>query len=144
MFDLPPTDAEQITCMAHAIYHESRGEPLFGQVLVAHVIRARAEDWRWPSSYCEVIEQPNQFEFYIGFYPPMIDRGAMSEAYRIASAVHEAESLSYSPCILNFHTTWVEPVWDFSQLRVVTKVGDHIFYEDQRCREWYFPDDHPM
>jgi len=36
-----------LMCVAVAIYFESRGEPVAGQVAVAHVIRNRMEDPRY-------------------------------------------------------------------------------------------------
>ena len=47
--------SEELHCLAGAVYFESRGEPLDGQLAVAQVIVNRAEDRRFPSSYCGVV-----------------------------------------------------------------------------------------
>jgi len=46
------------------LYGECRGEPYFGQLAVACVIRNRLVDKRWPDSYKEVCLQPKQFSFW--------------------------------------------------------------------------------
>ena len=49
--------SDELQCLAGAVYFESRGEPLDGQLAVAQVIINRAEDRRFPSSYCSVVYQ---------------------------------------------------------------------------------------
>ena len=46
-----------ITCLAENIYFEARGESFKAKIAVANVTRNRVEDSRWPSTYCEVIQQ---------------------------------------------------------------------------------------
>tara|TARA_B110000503_G_scaffold40526_1_gene66591 strand:+ start:1074 stop:1730 length:657 start_codon:yes stop_codon:yes gene_type:complete len=48
---------QQITCLAENIYFEARGESFKAKIAVANVTRNRVEDHRWPSTYCEVIQQ---------------------------------------------------------------------------------------
>ena len=57
MVDAPDTLSEQMRCLAGAVYFESRGEPLAGQLAVAQVVINRAEDRRFPASYCGVVYQ---------------------------------------------------------------------------------------
>ena len=52
----PSGDAEW-QCLAQAIYFESRGEPLDGQVAVAEVVLNRVHDRRFPSTVCGVTTQ---------------------------------------------------------------------------------------
>ena len=44
-------------CLAQAIYFESRGEPLDGQIAVAEVVLNRVDDRRYPKSVCGVTKQ---------------------------------------------------------------------------------------
>lgn len=53
-------DLAQIACVAHAVYHEARGEPLEGQLAVAYVVMNRTSNG-YPSNACTVVYQPNQF-----------------------------------------------------------------------------------
>jgi spore germination cell wall hydrolase CwlJ-like protein len=46
-----------LVCVAVAVYFEARGEPTAGQVAVAHVIRNRIEDPRYPDNACDVVKQ---------------------------------------------------------------------------------------
>ena len=48
---------QQIVCLAENIYFESRAESFSGKAAVANVTRNRVEDDRWPSTYCEVVQQ---------------------------------------------------------------------------------------
>ncbi len=50
-------------CLALALYHEARGEPSTGQMMVAKVIVNRMESKKFPSDMCGVIMQPRQFSF---------------------------------------------------------------------------------
>ncbi len=54
---------KQVTCIAMAIYFESRGESLQGQRAVASVVMNRVRDPRFPKTPCEVIYQRGQFTF---------------------------------------------------------------------------------
>ena len=58
--------SDELHCLAGAVYFEARGEPLEGQLAVAQVIVNRAEDRRFPSSYCGVVYQRSQFSFVKG------------------------------------------------------------------------------
>ena len=55
--------SEELRCLAGAVYFEARGEPLYGQLAVAEVVINRAQDSRWPASYCGVVYQRAQFSF---------------------------------------------------------------------------------
>jgi spore germination cell wall hydrolase CwlJ-like protein len=52
---------KQLNCLAQNIYHESRGEPIKGQLAVAFVTLNRVEDSRWPDNICSVVFQKGQF-----------------------------------------------------------------------------------
>lgn len=55
-------DLNTYECIAHAIYHESRGEDYDGYASVAHVIKTRVEDSRWGEHACSVVNARN-FEY---------------------------------------------------------------------------------
>ena len=50
-------------CLALALYHEARGEPVSGQMMVAKVIVNRIQSNRFPNKMCDVVMQPRQFSF---------------------------------------------------------------------------------
>jgi N-acetylmuramoyl-L-alanine amidase len=82
--DSTPGEDEALRCLAGAIYFESRGEPLAGQLAVAKVILNRAASGRFRSSVCGVVTQPGQFSFVRGGEVPAPRAGA---DYRTALAV---------------------------------------------------------
>src|SRR5688572_9945937 len=49
--------SDEWRCLAEAIYFESRGEPLKGQVAVAEVVLNRVDDRKFPRTVCGVTNQ---------------------------------------------------------------------------------------
>lgn len=119
-------DAET-ECLAGAVYFESRGEPLEGQLAVAEVIRNRAASGRFPSSLCGVVFQPSQFSFVRGGAMPPIRRE--SDQWRRAVAVAQIALgggwISSVGKALFFHASRISPGW---RLKRLARVGNHIFY----------------
>jgi hypothetical protein len=121
------TFSDEMRCLAGAIYFESRGEPLSGQLAVGDVVVNRAESGRFPSTYCGVVYQPSQFSFVRGGRMPAIDKS--SSAWRNAKAIAliAHESLWDSPAedALFFHAQHVKPRWRKTR---VAQISSHIFY----------------
>lgn len=121
------TFSDEMRCLAGAIYFESRGEPLSGQLAVGDVIINRAESGRFPSTYCGVVYQPSQFSFVRGGRMPAIDKS--SSAWRNAKAIAliAHENLWDSPAedALFFHAKHVKPRWHKTR---VAQISSHIFY----------------
>lgn len=119
--------AEDVNCMAEALYHEARGEGMKGQAAVAEVILNRVDSRTFPSTVCGVINQPSQFSYTIGGRKPIRNKAA----YLRARAVAEA-ALAGAPRVLTggatyFHTPAVRPAWSHRFQRTV-QIGRHIFY----------------
>lgn len=119
-------DAE-MECLAGAVYFESKGEPLAGQLAVAEVIINRARSGRFPSSYCGVVKQRGQFSFVRGGRLPAIPRGtaAWRKAVAIAHIATKDLATGNVPRALFFHARRVSPGWKLTR---VASVGNHIFY----------------
>ncbi|UUR06787.1 cell wall hydrolase [Sphingomonas glaciei] len=123
--------SEQEECIAIAVYHEARGEPLSGQLAVAEVIMNRAASGRYPAGWCQVVKQPWQFSFVnprTG-HMPAVRRDSAAWAYaqaitRIAVG-HFADALPGD--VLWYHADYVAPSWG-RRLAKVEKIGAHIFY----------------
>lgn len=128
---MPAADAlsEQMQCLASAVYFESRGEPLAGQLAVAQVIVNRAESSRFPSSYCGVVYQRAQFSFVKNGQMPHINTG--SKAWKRASAIariaHEGHWQSEADDSLYFHAKYARPRWARAKLARAT-ISSHVFY----------------
>jgi spore germination cell wall hydrolase CwlJ-like protein len=121
--------SEELHCLAGAVYFESRGEPLEGQLAVAQVIMNRAEDSRWPSSYCGVVRQRAQFSFVKNGRMPHIRTGsaAWKRAQAIARIAHRGLWDSSAGDAVYFHAKYVRPSWSRRKVAVAT-IDTHVFY----------------
>ncbi len=121
-------DAE-FDCLASAVYFESRGEPLEGQLAVAEVIINRMRSGRFRDTICNVVKQPSQFSF--------VRRGVIPEANRSSAAWQRAVAIAHIAMnnlhdvtgedSLFFHATYVSPAWG-RPARRIARIGNHIFY----------------
>ena len=118
---------EQAECLAGAIYWESKGEPLVGQLAVAEVIINRAASGRFAPTLCGVITQRSQFSFVRGGRIPAPPRTATAWRTAVAIAHIALDDKADSPVstALFFHANYVSPGW---RLRRLASVGNHIFY----------------
>ncbi|MCB2087685.1 MAG: cell wall hydrolase [Sphingomonadaceae bacterium] len=127
-----PTDgalSREMECLAGAIYFESRGEPLAGQLAVGRVIINRAESELFPSSYCGVVYQRKQFSFVRGGRMPAIPRSspAWHRAKAIARIAHQDLWDSEAQDSLYFHARYVRPAWSKRKVARAT-INTHVFY----------------
>lgn len=118
---------EAAHCLASAIYHESKGEPLAGQLAVAQVVINRLKSGRFPTDVCSVITQRGQFGFVRGGRLPAVD--ASRSAYRTAIAVAKVALADAwngpVPRALFFNTPDRRPG---SGLTKIASIGNHVFY----------------
>ncbi len=122
--ELPDHEAE---CLAGAVYFESKGESLDGQLAVAQTILNRTRSGRFPTSVCGVVMQPSQFSFVRGGAFPPIKRTSRNWKNAVAIA-HIARNDLWESSVDNalyFHARRVNPGW---QLRKIAALGNHIFY----------------
>ena len=115
-------------CLSLALYHESRGEPLNGQLMVARVIINRMQSPRWPSSMCNVITQDRQFSFYRKDKTPKPrDEIAWAKAQKLAvEIINDPDILPFSTAD-HYHNLNVRPVWR-NGLHMVARIGRHVFW----------------
>jgi hypothetical protein len=119
-------DAET-NCLAGAVYFESKGESLAGQLAVAKVVMARASSGRFASTLCGVVFQKSQFSFVRGGQMPRIDKNGVHWKNAVAiSRIARSESWK-SPVegALFFHARYVSPGWKLKRLGTVDQ---HVFY----------------
>lgn len=120
---------EQLRCLAGAVYFEARGEPLDGQLAVAEVVINRAQDSRWPASYCGVVYQRAQFSFVRGGKMPAINtsKATWQRAKAVARIAHDNLWQSEANEAVYFHANYVRPAWSRKKTRV-TQIDTHVFY----------------
>ena len=119
--------SSEMRCLAGAIYFESKGETLPGQLAVGRVIVNRARSQRFPDSYCGVVFQRSQFSFVRGRQMPKISQRshAWQTAVAIAQIADSGSWRSKAEGALFFHAARVSPRW---RLTRIARVDDHIFY----------------
>lgn len=128
-------------CLATAIYHESRLEPVRGQRAVAEVILARTRVPGRPRSICGVVYEGAwratgcQFSFTCD---GLTDRpkypGDWEEANRVAAdALAARGGKRYARGATFYHASYVRPRWSKRMVRVA-RIGAHIFYRPRRGR----------
>jgi len=128
MAELPSLDlSDEMRCLATAVYYESKGEPLEGQLAVAQVIMNRVESGRYRSNICGVVTQPGQFSFVRGgrlVTPRESQNWRTAQAVAVIAATENWREIVGEAT--SFHATRVAPGW--RGMRRVSQIGNHIFY----------------
>jgi len=120
-------------CLALTIYHEARGEPIFGQKLVAEVVMNRVASPEYPDKICDVVIQTKQFSYIKeGNQITMpSEPEAWYDAMMLATEAinNYIDGLSYSsdPEMMFYHATYVKPHWS-KNMRLTHHVGKHKFF----------------
>ncbi len=113
-----------LRCLATAVYFESRGEPLEGQLAVAQAILNRAQSGRYASSVCGVVNQPRQFSFDRSRTPAAGKDWDTAKAIALIATGDKWHDVA--PGAMSFHATYVNPNWH-GKTRVA-QIGRHVFY----------------
>ena len=82
-----PAAAGEVDCLAQAIYHEARGEPVETQIAVGNTILNRVEAMGFPDTVCGVVHQPGQFSWWSGRNPPVTEPAAYKTARSLARKI---------------------------------------------------------
>jgi spore germination cell wall hydrolase CwlJ-like protein len=134
-------------CLANAVYFESRGESVRGQIAVAQVVLNRTFSGYYPDNVCGVVYQNArrhnacQFTFACDGIPDVVtEPEAWDRAARIAKAMLDGKVwLPEIGKATHYHAYWVRPDW-IREMRKLTRIGVHSFY---RPRNWGDGDDAP-
>ena len=134
-------EAEQLDCLATAVYYEARGEGFAGQTAVAEVVMNRVSHPAYPDTVCGVVYEGStratgcQFSFTCD---GSINRAPRGRAWRRAQLVAEHVMLGFAPPVTrnatHYHTVAIDPHWSSSLVRTRT-IGEHIFYRFPSRRE---------
>lgn len=124
----------QTQCLATAIYFESRGEPVAGQVAVAEVILNRVDSRRYPNTICSVTNQgvgsgrACQFSYACdGRKDVMTSPGARKRAENLAAIMVGGRARTVTDGATHFHATFVSPRWSRKLVKTAA-IGQHVFY----------------
>jgi spore germination cell wall hydrolase CwlJ-like protein len=132
--------AKSEKCLAEAVYFESRGEAVRGQIAVAQVVLNRAFSGFYPTTVCGVVYQNKhrhyacQFTFACDNVADVVREPDMwDRAKRIAKAMLDGELwLAEVGKSTHYHAYWVHPSW-VSEMKKMYRFGVHTFY---RPRAW--------
>ena len=132
--------AEQ--CLAMALYHEARGEPVAGQEAVGRVIMNRVDSDYHPDTVCGVVyknahlKNRCQFSFACdGISDRPKETKAWAKKVRMAREIlscdrecrDEVREDGGVHSSTHYHATYVNPRWA-SKLKKTGQVGRHVFY----------------
>jgi spore germination cell wall hydrolase CwlJ-like protein len=126
--------SDEWRCLAEAIYFESRGEPLDGQVAVAEVVLNRVDDRQFPKSVCGVTNQGAgsgrgcQFSYACdGRSDVMKSTEARIRAEKLAALMLAGQPRTVTDGATYFHARAVRPGWAGRMTRTAA-IGHHYFY----------------
>jgi spore germination cell wall hydrolase CwlJ-like protein len=124
----------QWECLAEAIYFESRGEPIEGQVAVAEVVLNRVDDRQFPKTICGVTNQGAgsgrgcQFSYACdGLSDTMKSPDARERSGKLAKMMLDGRPRALTDGATYFHTRAVRPDWSRRFTRTAA-IGHHLFY----------------
>ncbi len=121
-------------CLAKNIYHEARGEALFGRLAVPQVTLNRVNHKNYPDDICGVVMQRAQFSWTLSkkrrwSHP---NNKSWQAAKRLADQfLNNGVRVKGLETALFYHTTEVKPRW-MKPDAVIAQIGTHIFYESAR------------
>jgi cell wall hydrolase len=126
-------------CLANAVYFESRGELMRGQVAVAQVVLNRVFSPYYPKDVCGVVYQNAhmhlacQFTFACdGRSKAITERGAWSRAMRVAKQALDGKVwIAAVAKSTHYHAYWVNPSW-VAEMKKMYRYGVHTFYRPHR------------
>ena len=130
----PTAGGDDQRCLAEAIYFESRGEPLEGQVAVAEVVLNRVDDRQFPRTVCGVTNQGAgsgrscQFSYACDGRPDvMTSAGPRVRAEKLAAVMLAGRPRTVTDGAIYFHARGVRPGWARKMTRT-SAIGHHYFY----------------
>lgn len=133
---MPQSNDAEVQCLAEAIYHEARGEDVYGQFAVAEVILNRVDLPNYPDTVCGVVHQNAehrnacQFSYACnGRSRAMTEAGARRLANAIAQVMISGAPRELTDGATHFHTTGVRPRWATTFHRTA-QYGSHLFYRE--------------
>lgn len=129
----------EVKCLEKNLWHEARGENLYGLMAVAKTTLNRARMEGWPPDVCAVIMEPKQFSWTS--LPKHkrqiklknnIDRQSYSlvQLATQLSIAAEMMQIDFMNGATYYHRVDVNPL-SLRKMEVVGVIGDHIFKKDK-------------
>ena len=142
---ITPLKADDLSCLAEAVYFEARSESFVAQLAVANVILERVSSEKYPDDICSVVHQSRkwkgkpirnkcQFSYWCDGKPETIANvDAYQQSVSASDLALQGVILAQTEGATHYHAAYVVPYWatDDSFL-TLGQVGNHIFYVDTR------------
>ena len=142
---ITPLKADDLSCLAEAVYFEARSESFVAQLAVANVILERVSSEKYPDDICSVVHQSRkwkgkpirnkcQFSYWCDGKPETIANvDAYQQSVSASELALQGVILAQTDGATHYHAAYVVPYWatDDSFL-TLGQVGLHIFYIDTR------------
>lgn len=129
---------KELSCLAENIYNESAFQSYEGKLAVGTVTLNRANNARFPSNVCGVVQQKIgsvcQFSWFCNAVKHKKDPYEWQQVLDLAKRLLTGEikhDKIYEEGALYFHATYVQPLWS-KQKMLVKKIGDHLFYRERK------------
>lgn len=116
-----------LLCLALNIHFEARGEPIDGQLAVAHVTINRAEENH--TSICHEVFKKNQFSWTR--YRYSIPKGPSWEHSKIVAKLALKSTDSVKGATYFFNPKKCHPGAIVKGKKRVTRIGNHVFYANK-------------
>ena len=132
MLMISPVKADDLTCMAKAIYFEAGGERLEGKIAVGHVILNRMKSPVYPNNVCAVVYQRNyksrgcQFSWSCRSHK-VTNQARWHSSLSVAKNVLAKQTHDYSKGSTSFNNRKFR---NKNLVHVVT-IGNHYFYKNK-------------
>jgi len=126
---------DEFDLLLACVLGESEGEPLFGKLAVACVVRNRVSDPRWPDNYKDVLLQPKQFSCFLpAFLRPEIFKRNYSEPWWreckfAAFGVYNNWIQDISNGSNHYYAISIDPPYWAEGRHPVFRMGEHWFYK---------------
>ena len=119
-------------CLARNIFFEAGVEPRAGKIAVAQVTLNRVHSKRWGNTVCDAVYAPAQFSWTL--YKKKRNsqpKGRLwDESVKAAADFQQGVRVKGISKSKFYHTTYIRrPYWARTD-KVVTQIGQHIFYVD--------------
>jgi len=120
--------SNELDCLAHNIYFESRNQPTPAQFAVGFVTMNRVKSNAFPNSICKVVKQKHQFSwFWDGLSDKPNEKEAYEKAKKIATLLLSGRFTDNTSGALFYHSNKVKPKWA-EHFYFIAQYGDHLFY----------------
>jgi len=121
-----------LVCLAHTLYHESRGESIVGNQAVAAVVFNRLESNVFPNTICEIVKAKGQFPWFgkKEIRNKKDWQAAIVLANNFLLAYNYGQFVDPTNGAIFFHATYVDPWWNkLKAMEKTIKIDKHIFYK---------------